>query len=206
MTAAVAPLVAATRRTSELPKLVTLIARSISDDPEAAYPRLCVRVVTNGTGSSFRNNCRNSRYGQVGAMGTAAQKAGRQRQVRRPPEPDGTKARNLEFHVKLPTFSSVLLFFCVRFCPARSKLVAAVAAPDHHSRRHGACDARGRPGAGRETPAQGIPSEVHVEAAEVSAAAVAEVAGSASALEVAAGVDAQDAAWAGGDSTAWGAL
>ena len=45
-----------------------------------------------------------------------------------------------------------------------------------------------------------------MEAAEVSAAAVAEVAGSASALEVAAGVDAQDAAWAGGDSTAWGAL
>ena len=45
-----------------------------------------------------------------------------------------------------------------------------------------------------------------VEAAEVSAAAVAEVAESASALEGAVVVDAQDAAWAGGDFTAWGAL
>jgi hypothetical protein len=45
------------------------------------------------------------------------------------------------------------------------------------------------------------------EAAEVVAlVAAAEVAESASALEVAVVVDAQGAAWAGGDSTAWGAL
>jgi hypothetical protein len=36
--------------------------------------------------------------------------------------------------------------------------------------------------------------------------AAAEVAESASALEVVVVVDAQDAAWAGGDSTAWGVL
>ena len=45
------------------------------------------------------------------------------------------------------------------------------------------------------------------EAAEVVAlVAAAEVAEWASALEVAVVVDAQDAAWAGGDSTAWGVL
>jgi hypothetical protein len=45
-----------------------------------------------------------------------------------------------------------------------------------------------------------------VEDVEVSAAAVAEVVESASAWEVVAGVDAQAAAWAGGASTALGAL
>ena len=45
------------------------------------------------------------------------------------------------------------------------------------------------------------------EAVEVVAlVAAAEVAESASALEVAVAVDAQDVAWAGGDSTAWGVL
>ncbi len=47
---------------------------------------------------------------------------------------------------------------------------------------------------------------VVAEAAEGAVVAVAEVAEAASALEVAVVVDAQDAAWAGGEFTAWGAL
>ena len=47
---------------------------------------------------------------------------------------------------ELPIFGSVSLCFCVRSCPARPELVATIAAPDHHSRRHGADDARRRRG------------------------------------------------------------
>ena len=54
----------------------------------------------------------------------------------------------------------VSLYFCVRSCPARPELVAALAAPDHHSRCHGARNARRRPDSGRETATCGISIEI----------------------------------------------